>query len=143
VAEINPDGESARSVYRVHHGNADECLQDVLGEFDLSRIAGVAATAATPESVRAAGRLDDRVAVLAAARRYYPEARSILIIGAEKFGLIQLDRQGNYHAFPASTGCAAGTGSFLDQQALRPKLDGAAALSALARNNTGALPALV
>ena len=71
---------------------------------------------------------------------FYPQARSILIIGAEKFGLIQLDRQGNYRTFRANTGCAAGTGSFLDQQALRLKLENTAALSALAQRNTGAIP---
>jgi activator of 2-hydroxyglutaryl-CoA dehydratase len=77
------------------------------------------------------------VAAIAAARHFYPRARSILIIGAEKFGLIQLDRLGNYRTFRANTGCAAGTGSFLDQQARRLKLENTAALSALAQANTG------
>jgi predicted CoA-substrate-specific enzyme activase len=140
VAEINPTGECVKTTYCFHHGQVDDHLKRALGQFDLSRINGIAATSSTPSTVKVSHRYDNRVATMAAARQYYPQARSILNIGAEKFGLIQLDRQGNYRAFRANSGCAAGTGSFLDQQAQRLKLDDAAALSALARNNTGAIP---
>jgi len=140
LAEIDPQGNLVKWGYEFHHGHADDLLKRMLGGFDLSRVAGIAATASSPSSINVPRRCDNQVAAIAAARRYYPRARSILIIGAEKFGLIQLDRQGNYRAFRANTGCAAGTGSFLDQQAMRLKLDNAAALSALARANTGAIP---
>ena len=140
VAEIDPAGRLIKSTYGFHHGNADDRLKRALGQFDLSRIAGIAATASTPPTVKVSHRYDNRVAALAAARSLYPEARSILIIGAEKFGLTQLDRLGNYRTFRANTGCAAGTGSFLDQQALRLKLENTAALSALALRNTGTIP---
>lgn len=142
LAEIDPDGNLIKSVYGFHHGHAAGYLKDVLGRFDLSRVAGIAATASTPSSVKALHRCDNRVAAIAAARHFYPRVRSILIIGAEKFGLIQLDRQGNYRTFRANTGCAAGTGSFLDQQALRLKLENTAALSDLAHANTGTVPAI-
>lgn len=140
VAEIDPAGRLIKSFYDFHHGHTDDRLKRALAQFDLSRIAGIAATASTPPTVKVTHRYDNRVAALAAARSLYPEARSILIIGAEKFGLIQLDRLGNYRTFRANTGCAAGTGSFLDQQALRLKLENTAALSALAQRNTGAIP---
>jgi predicted CoA-substrate-specific enzyme activase len=140
LAEINPDGNLIKSVYGFHHGHADDYLKGVLDRFDLSRIAGLTATASTPSSVKVLYRCDNRVAAIAAARHFYPRARSILIIGAEKFGLIQLDRRGDYRTFRTNTGCASGTGSFLDQQALRLKLENTAALSDLAQANTGTVP---
>ncbi len=142
LAEIDAHGKVIKSAYGFHRGHVDDFLDGLLGRFDLSRIAGIAATASTPSSVKALHRCDNRVAAIAAARHFYPRARSVLIIGAEKFGLIQLDRQGNYRTFRANTGCAAGTGSFLDQQALRLKLENSAVLSDLARSNTGAVPAI-
>ncbi|NNG00725.1 MAG: CoA activase [Desulfobacteraceae bacterium] len=140
VVEINPAGELVGSTYQFHHGDTDTCLKSALEQLDLSRITGIAATTSTPGTVRLSDRYDNRVAAMATARHYYPRARSILNIGAEKFGLIQLDHHGNYRNFRANTGCAAGTGSFLDQQALRLRLDGAAALSDLAMRNTGTIP---
>jgi activator of 2-hydroxyglutaryl-CoA dehydratase len=65
---------------------------------------------------------------------------SILVVGGEKFGLIRLDESGNYLGFKSNTGCAAGTGSFLDQQARRLNLKGSAELSSLACSNSGPVP---
>jgi hypothetical protein len=140
LAEINPVGKLVGTFYDFHHGYADDCLKRALGQFDLSRIVGISATTSTPATVKVSHRYDNRVAAMAAVRHFYSRVRSIVIIGAEKFGLIQLDRQGNYRTFRANTGCAAGTGSFLDQQALRLKLENAAQLSVLAQTNTGAIP---
>ncbi|MGD8845192.1 MAG: acyl-CoA dehydratase activase [Desulfobacteraceae bacterium] len=140
VVRIAPSGDLTASCYGFHHGDPEKALKQVLEPFDLSSVGGIAATASTPASIKATRRYDNRVAVMAAARRFYPQARSIVIIGAEKFGLIQLDPQGNYRTFRANTGCAAGTGSFLDQQALRLKLENSAALAALAQRNAGAIP---
>jgi predicted CoA-substrate-specific enzyme activase len=140
VVAVGPAGELVQSVYRFHFGRPAEALRQVLSQFDLAQIGRVAATVATPPLVKADRRFDDQVALLTAARRFYPRARSILSIGAEKFGLVQLDDQANYLNFRANTGCAAGTGSFLDQQALRLKLQDAAALGELALRNTGSIP---
>ncbi len=107
VAEINPNGECVKSTYCSHHGQVDDHLKRVLNQFDLPRIKRIAATTSTPSTVKVLHRYDNRVAIMAAARRYYPQARSILNIGAEKFGLIQLDRKGNYRTFRANSGCAA------------------------------------
>ena len=140
VAQIDLSGNLVASNYGFHHGEGAACLKLLLENFDRSHIVGIAATASTPSFVRATSRYDNRVAIMAAARRFYPQARSILSIGGEKFGLIQLDQQGNYRTFRANSGCAAGTGSFLDQQALRMKLENTQALGALAQRNTGIVP---
>lgn len=140
VAEIDPTGKLIKYVYDFHQGHADDHLKRALNNFDLSRVSGIAATTSSPHTVKVFHRYNNQVSAMAAARHYYPRARSILIIGAEKFGLIQLDQLGNCRTFRANTGCAAGTGSFLDQQALRLKLDDTAALCTLARSNTGDIP---
>ncbi len=51
--------------------------------------------------------------------RLFPGARSIVFVGGEKFGLIRLSETGAYRGARTSSSCAAGTGSFLDQQARR------------------------
>ncbi|MEQ8201631.1 MAG: acyl-CoA dehydratase activase [Syntrophomonadaceae bacterium] len=57
-----------------------------------------------------------------AAARYYPEVRTILEIGGQDSKIIILD-QGVVNDFAMNTVCAAGTGSFLDQQAARLNMD--------------------
>ena len=138
--QIAPTGNLVHFEYGFHHGRADTVLEEIISRFDLSPTVKIAATLSTPSFVKAQHRYDDQVAVLTAARHYYPQARSILSIGAEKFGLIQLDANGDYLTYRTNTGCAAGTGSFLDQQALRLKLKDVSVLSELALNNSGAAP---
>jgi predicted CoA-substrate-specific enzyme activase len=140
VAEISRSGNIVHWAYGFHHGRPLETLRRILDGIDLRHIGGIAATSSTPMQVQASHRSDNQVAIIRAARHYYPQIRSILTIGAEKYGLIQLDSNGNYRTFRTNTGCAAGTGSFIDQQSRRLNLPDAAALSDLAMRNTGALP---
>ena len=68
------------------------------------------------------------------------DARSILHVGAERFFLLELDEKGSYTHTSHSSSCAAGTGSFLDQQALRLNLKDTAHLSDMALQNHSAIP---
>jgi hypothetical protein len=79
---------------------------------------------------------------MAAARNLCTGAASVLHIGAEKFMLIRFDNNGNYHSSKVNTSCAAGTGSFLDQQAVRLNLTGVEELCERARNNTDEIPGI-
>ncbi|MFH1090252.1 MAG: acyl-CoA dehydratase activase, partial [Pseudomonadota bacterium] len=58
----------------------------------------------------------------------------------EKFGVVLFDEAGNYRKYKSNTSCAAGTGSFLDQQAERLDLDSIEDLGAAALSNKGAVP---
>jgi len=69
----------------------------------LSEITAVAATTSTPAILRADYRTDNRVAVIAACRHLHEKFGAILIVGAEKFHLIQFDGDGNYATFKANT----------------------------------------
>ena len=140
VAALNSRQEIVQSAYEFHHGETAPKLAKILSQFELRTIGGIAVTAATPSILKATQRYDSRVAVMKAARHCHDEVGSILVVGGEKFGLIRLDENGNYLGFKSNTGCAAGTGSFLDQQAQRLNLSGAAELSRIAFRNKGTVP---
>ena len=140
VVAINSRQEIVQSAYEFHHGNTAQKLTEILNKFDLKALAGIAATAATPSLLEVTQRYDSRVAVMKAASWCHDKIGSILVVGGEKFGLIRLDESGNYLGFKSNTGCAAGTGSFLDQQAERLNLNGAAELSQIACSNKGTTP---
>jgi predicted CoA-substrate-specific enzyme activase len=140
AALLNSRQEIVQSAYGFHRGNPAEKLKDLLTPFDLTVVGGIAATSATPGFLKATRRYDSRVAVLKAVHRLHAKVGSILVVGGEKFGLIRLDENGNYLGFKSNTGCAAGTGSFLDQQARRLNLSGAAEISRIACSNPGAVP---
>ena len=140
VVALSSDRHITQNAYGIHHGNAADKLKELLGRFDLKAVGGIASTASTPSILKQTIRYDNRVAVLSAARQWHPGAGVILMVGGEKFGLIRLDGSGNYLGFKSNTGCAAGTGSFLDQQARRLNLSGPAELSRLACSNQGAVP---
>ncbi len=61
-------------------------------------------------------------------------------IGAEKFMLIRFDENGNYQSTKINSSCAAGTGSFLDQQTDRLNLSGIEELCERALRNTEEIP---
>jgi predicted CoA-substrate-specific enzyme activase len=140
VVALNSSKNIIQSAYDFHHGNTAEKLKELLNRFDLDSVSGIASTASTPRILEQARRYDNQVAVVAAVRHFCPGAGSILVVGGEKFGLIRLDGNGDYLGFKSNTGCAAGTGSFLDQQARRLNLSGPAELSRMACDNQGAVP---
>jgi predicted CoA-substrate-specific enzyme activase len=140
IAEISLKREILKTTYRFHHGDIEGSLRESLNGFDLGGICGVAVTSSTPSMVRANRRYDNRVAMMEAARHFHQDMGSMLVVGGEAFGLIGFDENGRYRSFRTNTSCAAGTGSFLDQQARRLNLDGAAALSEKACSNRRTVP---
>ncbi len=137
VVELNPEKEVVKTAYEFHYGNIVETLKEILSEFDLSGICGIASTSSTPTSIKVNKQYDNRISIITAARHYHASVGAILIVGGEKFGLISFDELGNYKNFKSNTSCAAGTGSFLDQQAKRLNLSGIGELSDIAFNNKG------
>jgi predicted CoA-substrate-specific enzyme activase len=140
AAEITAQKEIGKTSYQFHHGNVPEALKRLFTDFDLSRIRGIAVTSSTPSILKAARTYDNRVSVIAAARHFHEKIGSILVVGGEAFGLIVFDEFGHYRTYRRNTSCAAGTGSFLDQQARRLALSGAQELSDLACSNRGPIP---
>lgn len=149
AVKVNPQKEINQSAYEFHKGKIPETLKSILNSLGIPETNGspnkdnkfaIAVTSSTPSLIRNNGQYDSRVSIIRAVHHFYSKAGLILFVGGEKFGLILLDEQGNYLKFKANTSCAAGTGSFLDQQARRLNLDRIQSLGEMAFNNKGALP---
>lgn len=63
--------------------------------------------------------LDPVRALRAAVLKYFPDARNIIDVGGCSATLIRLNENGEFMDYTANSLCAAGTGSFLDEQAER------------------------
>lgn len=140
VVQLSTDKRIVKTAYAAHYGDIGGTLVQLVSDFDLSQPVWVAASTATPETIWANVRFDDQICCIAAARHWQPDVRGILNVGGEKFHLIRLGQDGGYLGSRGSTSCAAGTGAFLDQQARRLNLAGAADISRLAMENTALRP---
>ena len=137
---VDDDGTVVHSSYRFHKGMIAETLQSMLRGIDIRRIGGVAMTTSGSERLCNAPRYDTQICVIAAVKHYHREVGSILFVGGENFGLITFNEEGDYERYRSNTSCAAGTGSFLDQQAQRLNLKSIDMLSAVAFCNQDNVP---
>ncbi|MCE5240973.1 acyl-CoA dehydratase activase [bacterium] len=136
VAVVEPSGRVLRAQYLRHKGHpmqqAAEALQAIVDEFGPGRVAGVAATGnggRVVASLLGIPFVNEVVAQAAATARLYPQVRTVIEIGGEDSKLVIMkdvadddagaDAPGGVADFAMNTMCAAGTGSFLDQQATR------------------------
>ncbi len=101
-------------------------LEDIESRYPLSGVAGFAVTGAggsLVSSVTGATRVNEVVAQATATGALHPEVHTIIEIGGEDAKLIEIARDASQRTevvdFAMNTVCAAGTGSFLDQQAAR------------------------
>ncbi len=140
VVLIDGGGTVVHTSYQFHRGALRETLQSMLSAVDIGRIGGLAVTLSSPELLHHTSRYDTQIAIIAAAKQAYPEVGSILFVGGEHFGLITFNELGEYERYRTNTSCAAGTGSFLDQQAVRLNLKGIDVLSTIAFCNRESAP---
>lgn len=146
LVEMDRDRTVLRWDYRPHEGKVAETLRTVLsewagdGETRARALRIVAATTSTPGILRSTYQVDWISAHVSAHRAITPENQLLLIIGGERFALVQFDGDGHYRSSRGNSSCAAGTGGFLDQQSRRLGLQNAAELAKLASENTGTRP---
>lgn len=100
----------------------------------------IALTSSSPRFLSGAAVFDSRVSLMEAVRRLFGKVGGILYVGGETFGLIRFDAEGNYLGARGNSSCAAGTGSFLDQQARRLGLGSIQELARTALANTSEAP---
>jgi len=134
------EGEILHSSYRFHHGQTEEVLKEILADSEMQEITAAACTVSAPRWLTCSSRIDNQVAMIRSMRKLHPQGRELLFVGGEKFGLIRFDEQGNYSSLKQNTSCAAGTGSFLDQQAGRLNLNGIEEFCSIALENKDPLP---
>jgi predicted CoA-substrate-specific enzyme activase len=137
---IDPTKKIIDSAYFFHQGDVRHTLEKIFSSFDNAAPMALGATSSTPSHLSIDRKYDNRIAVIAACRHYFPAIGSILLVGGERFGLLTFDESGNYKNYKTNTSCAAGTGSFLDQQARRLNLAGAAELARIALMNKDEIP---
>ncbi|MFC1862492.1 acyl-CoA dehydratase activase [Thermodesulfobacteriota bacterium] len=140
VAVMSLEKELLRTAYEFHQGEIETTLHRILTTLDIRGNCGIGVTSSTPPLIKTNAKYDTRVAVITAAHSFYSKVGTILLVGGEKFGLLCFDEENNYRSFKANTSCAAGTGSFLDQQAQRLNLSGIEELSDIAFGNRGMVP---
>jgi len=140
LALINENARILHVSYAFHKGRITESLQKLLREIKIADVATIGYTSCTPPIIKLGNVVDSRIAYITAARHFNPEIQALLIVGAEKFGLVTFDKNGQYLNFKSNTSCAAGTGNFLDQQAERLNLSNIEEFSKLAYGNKGDFP---
>ncbi|MFH1152558.1 MAG: acyl-CoA dehydratase activase [Pseudomonadota bacterium] len=140
IVELTPDMSIINAVSTLHHGDIRSGLAAALKNTDLTKISLIAATSATPATIVRDLDIDDQVAIIKAGKHLHPDMRSLINVGGEKFSLSLFDLTGSYIGAKNNTSCAAGTGSFLDQQASRLGLGSTQDLSAAACSNIMSIP---
>ncbi len=141
IVQLDPAGTVLRHFYKFHNGDIRKTITDASKIFDTANIRGIACTSSsTCIDKKLVKEYNTQVAILAAAKHFYRNAVSVLHIGAEKFMLIKFDSDGKYQSSKINTSCAAGTGSFLDQQADRLNLTGIEELCERALKNRDPVP---
>ena len=140
LAVVSPDGMIVRWAYRFHQGKIRAALEAALDGLEGATVSGIACTSGSPRLFRRAGVYDTRICFIEAALHLHGKIGSLLMVGGEKFALLRFDEAGHFQSLKSSTSCAAGTGSFLDQQAVRLGLSDSAELCRLALLNRGATP---
>ena len=121
-------GSIVREVYTRHMGRpfeiGREAIEEVLKEFPVDFVAATGTAAHAFAPIVGAAFVNEIVALTQGFSFLYPHAGSVIDIGGADSKLIIFERGGRNRKlkvrdFSMNTLCAAGTGSFLDQQASR------------------------
>ncbi|CCK80588.1 acyl-CoA dehydratase activase [Desulfobacula toluolica] len=143
IVVINREGNCIHTGTCHHHGEVKQCLSNLIEKIDISHIHNIAVTDETPSFIDATRSYDEQLTLIQTARYYHKKLDAVLHIGGEKFSLSRFDGGHTYIGTKHNTSCAAGTGSFLDQQARRLNLlGGSRELSQKALLNSNKIPSI-
>ena len=126
--------------YRFHNGNITETLRKVVSDINPTNPAYIAVTSCSPSCTARTREYDQLVSTIRACKHFHRDIGAVLNVGGEKFNLSLFDANLSYSGSRHNTSCAAGTGSFLDQQAVRLGLESSKELSFQALSNTQSVP---
>ncbi len=120
------DGNSIiAALYRRHHGKPVDSLVDILSDLEGWKGSPASFTGSASRSASSAAgcrTINEVVALAGSIPVYCPEVRSVIEMGGQDSKLLLFRRSPDgliFDDFSMNSVCAAGTGSFLDQQASR------------------------
>jgi predicted CoA-substrate-specific enzyme activase len=140
AVRLNKENEITGSFYEVHHGQIGKCLQKMASQLDPGNSLDMALTASTLFISETFELTDIQTALIRASRYAGKGFDFILHVGAEKFYLVKKDPEGRYESSRTNTSCAAGTGSFLDQQVKRLDISSIEEFCRMAEENGDNVP---
>jgi len=135
IVVVDDDLAILDSLYVYHRGNPYGVIQQYLETSPYKTFSLVSATSSTPYFVLADHRFENKICFIDGVKRRYRDVKNILLVGSEKFARIIFNDDGSYRKMKANSACAAGTGSFLDQQAVRLGIESASRLAELAEQS--------
>ncbi len=125
LAIIDEQREILLTLYRRHKGHpvntALEVLREVSSDYPEIMIVFTGSTGKLMARATGAAHINELVANSTSTKRFYPDVNTIIEMGGEDSKLIILEGYA-IKDFSLNSVCAAGTGSFLDQQAERLRL---------------------
>ncbi|MEJ2182636.1 MAG: acyl-CoA dehydratase activase [Nitrospirota bacterium] len=124
VVVLDESGAKIQGHYRKHHGHPLETALEMLKEFPCGENCSVAVTGSAGRLIADAlgiEPINEIVAQAYATMTLYPRVKTVIEMGGEDSKLIVLGEKA-VKDFSMNSVCAAGTGSFLDQQAERLRL---------------------
>ena len=116
------DGQIRSSLYEEHQGQPFSLLSRALPRFlngDPLRVGITGALAHTVADSLALRPIETESSLIRAVKQRAPDVRNIIDIGGASLSLIRLNASGELEGLSRNSLCAAGTGSFLDEQAAR------------------------
>ena len=123
LAVLDSNRKLKHQEYLPHMGDAMGRLRELLPKirerFDFHTLGITGALAQRASEILKIRPVDQVRAEVSWVKQKYPKARNILDIGGASVGLIELDERGAFKNYSSNSLCAAGTGSFLDEQAGR------------------------
>ena len=122
AVRLDEEGRIAASVYERHRGEPAEVLADAFDRLNVQPGDAVGFTGCNGELFALQLKVPYRDITLCqidAVRRTAPNAFALMDIGGGSATLVQLDGKGKFQGYSTNSLCAAGTGSFLDEQAGR------------------------
>lgn len=140
AVQLSAKGEILNTFYKYHHGQAAEIISELPSFFDFGKIRAVVSPSASYVLSEKVMRYDAQASLIKCFRSLHKDHRALLLVGAGRFQLLHFNDDGSFAWAATNTSCAAGTGSFLDQQARRLDIKSASELSDLADKNRGSIP---
>jgi predicted CoA-substrate-specific enzyme activase len=122
AVRLGSDGEVVKTFYARHRGEPAKAMEAAMAELAVS--AGDAIGFCGSNAARFCEsfelpRIDLASCQIPVVLAQFPDVANIIDIGGGSVTLVQLDAQGHFQNYATNSMCAAGTGSFLDEQAAR------------------------